>query len=56
MKPEEIKKAIRGLRNIVEFWCNRPEEIETAKLAIAALEKQIPKKPKRLNALAVKES
>lgn len=50
MKPEEIKKAIRGLKNIVEFWYNRPEEIETAKLAIAALEKQIPKKPKRLNA------
>ena len=49
MKPEEIKKAIRGLKNIVEYWCNRPEEIETAKLAIAALEKQIPKKPERLN-------
>lgn len=45
MKPEEIKKAVRGLKNIVEFWCNRPEEIETAKLAIEALEKQIPKKP-----------
>ena len=44
MKPEEIEKAIRGLNNIVEFWCNRPEEIETAKLAIEALEKQIPKK------------
>ena len=43
MKPEEIEKAIRGLKNIVEFWCNRPEEIETAKLAIAALEKQVPK-------------
>ena len=49
MKPEEIKKAIRGLKNIVEFWCYRPEEIETAKLAIEALEKQIPKKPERLN-------
>lgn len=48
MKPEEIKKAVRGLKNIVEFWCYRPEEIETAKLAIAALEKQIPKKPKIL--------
>ena len=45
MKPEEIKKAVRGLKNIVEFWCNRPEEIEIAKLAIAALEKQVPKKP-----------
>ena len=44
MKPEEIEKAIRGLKNIVEFWCYRPEEIETAKLAIAALEKQVPKK------------
>ena len=44
MKPEEIEKAIRGLKNIVEFWCYRPEEIETAKLAIQALEKQVPKK------------
>ena len=43
MKPEEIEKAIRGLKNIIEFWCYRPEEIETAKLAIAALEKQVPK-------------
>lgn len=50
MKPEEIKKAVRGLKNIVEFWCNRPEEIETAKLAIEALEKQVAKKPERLNA------
>lgn len=29
MKPGEIEKAIRGLKNIVEFWYNRPEEIET---------------------------
>ncbi len=39
------EEAIKALQNIVEYWTYRPEEVETAKLAISALEKQIPKKP-----------
>lgn len=37
----DIEKAIKGLENIIEYWTYKPEEIETAKLAIQALrEKQ----------------
>lgn len=40
-----LEKAIKSLQNIIEYWTYKPTEIEAAKLAIAALEKQIPKKP-----------
>ena len=33
--------AIKSLKNIVEYWTYRPTEIEAAKLAISALEKQL---------------
>lgn len=42
---DDIEKAIEGMKNIIEYWTYRPSEIETAKVAISALEKQIPKKP-----------
>ena len=48
MNIEEAKKAIKGLNNIIEYWTHRPEEVATAKLAIEALEKQIPKKPLKI--------
>lgn len=40
-----LEEAIKGLQNIIEQWTYRPAEVETAKLAIKALEKQIQKKP-----------
>ena len=33
--------AIKSLKNIVEYWTYRPTEVEAAKLAISALEKQL---------------
>lgn len=38
-------EAIKSLKNIIEYWTYKPTEVEAAKLAIEALEKQIPKKP-----------
>lgn len=46
MTPEE---AIKNLKNIVEYWTYKPTEVESAKMAISALEKQIPKKPKEIH-------
>ena len=37
------QEAIKSLKNIVEYWTFRPTEIEAAKLATSALEKQMPK-------------
>ncbi|HZK28219.1 MAG TPA: hypothetical protein VFD00_11855, partial [Thermoclostridium sp.] len=48
--------AIKRLKNIVEYWTCRPTEIEAAKLAISALEKQIPKKPLDIKMLFVPHS
>ena len=45
MTEREAIEAIKGLENIIEYWTHRPGEVVTAKLAIQALEKQIPKKP-----------
>lgn len=42
MKPQE---AIKSMNNIIEYWTYKPTEVEAAKMAIAALEKQIAKKP-----------
>lgn len=39
----EIKEAIKSMNNIVEYWTYKPTEVEAAKIAIEALEKQIPK-------------
>ena len=39
-----IEKAINAMKNIENFWTYRPSEVEAAKLAIAALGKQMPKK------------
>jgi hypothetical protein len=41
----DMQEAIESLKNIVEYWTCRPTETEAAKLAIEALEKQIPKPP-----------
>jgi len=38
------QEAINSLKNIIEHWTYRPTEVEAAKMAIDALEKQIPKK------------
>ncbi|QNB45460.1 hypothetical protein BR63_03470 [Thermanaerosceptrum fracticalcis] len=38
------KEAIASLKNIIEYWTYRPTEVEAAKAAIKALEKQIPQK------------
>lgn len=38
------QEAIKSMNNIIEYWTYRPSEVEAAKLAISALEKQIPKK------------
>lgn len=35
------QEAINGLKNIIEYWTYRPTEVETANLAIQALEKQL---------------
>ena len=40
-----IDKAIKSLQNIIEYWYYRPSEVEAAKLAISALEKQLPRPP-----------
>ncbi len=45
----EVKQAIKSLKNIVEYWQCRPTEREAAETAIAALEKQMPKKVKGKN-------
>ena len=37
-------EAIKSLKNIIEYWTYRPGEVEAAKLAISALEKDISKK------------
>ena len=39
------EEAIKGLKNIIEYWTYHEHEKEVAELAISALEKQIPKKP-----------
>lgn len=41
----KIEKAIESLKNIVEYWTYRPTEVEAAKLAISALEKQMARSP-----------
>lgn len=38
------EEAIKSLQNIIEYWTCKPSEVEAAKLAIQALEKQMPKK------------
>lgn len=40
-----IEKAIKSMKNIIEYWTYKPTEVKAAKLAIKALEKQIPMKP-----------
>jgi len=42
------QEAIKSLKNIIEYWTVRPTEIEAAKKAIEALEKQTPKKIDRV--------
>lgn len=42
------EEAIKSLKNIIEYWTHKPTEIKAAELAISALEKQIPKKPKKI--------
>ena len=37
-------RAIRSMKNIIEYWTYRPSELEAAKLSIKALEKEIPLK------------
>lgn len=37
------KEAIESMKNIIEHWSYRPNEVKAATLAIEALEKQIPK-------------
>lgn len=39
------QEAIKALENIIEFWTYKPTEVETAKMAIEALEKQMSKIP-----------
>ena len=39
------EEAIKSLKNIIEYWTYQPTEVESATLAISALEKQMPKKP-----------
>ncbi|MDD4779131.1 MAG: hypothetical protein PHT02_00810 [Tissierellia bacterium] len=45
----EIEEAIKSLNNIVEYWTYKPTEVESAKLAIEALKKQIPLKTVNAN-------
>ena len=45
MNKQEIEKAIRSMRNLDDVISITASEHEAVKLAIEALEKQIPKKP-----------
>ena len=38
------QEAINSLKNIIEYWTYKPTEVEAAKLAISAIENQIPNK------------
>lgn len=40
----QIQEAIKSMENIIEYWTYKPTEVEAAKMAIEALEKQMPKK------------
>ena len=35
------QEAIDSMKNIIEYWTYKPTEVEAAKLAISALEKQL---------------
>ena len=39
------QEAIKSMENIIKYWTYRPTEVESAKMAIEALKKQVPKKP-----------
>ena len=39
----KIEEAIKSMNNIIEYWTYKPTEVEAAKMAIEALEKQIAK-------------
>lgn len=39
------QEAIKSFKNIIRYWTYNPTEVETCKLAIVALKKQIPEKP-----------
>jgi hypothetical protein len=48
-------EAIKSLENIVEYWTYKPTEVEAATMAIKALKKEDPQKPKILTAFKVNE-
>ncbi len=45
MNQNDVREAISALKNIVEYWTYRPTEVNAARLAISALEKQLPQPP-----------
>lgn len=40
----DIERAIKSLKNIIEYWTSKPTEVKACEIAIEALEKQMPKK------------